>query len=220
MIDIHSHILPGVDDGAPSVEQSGRMLDLAVEGGTTAMVATPHDDLRYRFDAQRASELLAELQERSRAPRLYLGSEVHLTPENIVKVTQNPATFTLNGGDCLLLELPDRILPSIVEPAIEALAHVGLRVILAHPERNAYIQQVPSYSDRLVDKGCFLQLTSRSLLGLFGAHAASTAKYILRRRLAHFIASDAHGTTSRRPGLTTVFHMVANSFGRPPPKSY
>lgn len=218
MIDLHCHILPGVDDGPRDAADSGRMLDLARCSGTTTIVATPHADLRYRFDPLRCRELLIELQALHPAPRLCPGCEVHLTPENIAKVLADPSAFTLNGGDCLLLELPDRMLPDMVEPAIEALMHAGLRVILAHPERNSYIQHAPSYSEHLVDAGCFLQLTGRSLSGSFGHAATVTANYILKRRLAHCIASDAHGSTIRRPGLTSAFARVTQGYGEPAAK--
>lgn len=216
MIDIHCHIVPGVDDGARDIEEAGEMLRLASEGDTKAMVATPHCDLRYRFDLEECRERLALLQERYPAgPRLYLGCEVHLTPENIASVVDNPSRFTSDGGDCVLLELPDRILPSMADPAITALLDSGVRVIIAHPERNPYIQHQLAYADRLVENGCYLQLTARSLSGGFGPAAASAASYMLKRRVAHLIASDAHGATKRRPGLAAVFSSVARTFGEP-----
>jgi protein-tyrosine phosphatase len=146
---------------------------------------------------------------------VYLGCEVHLTPENIAKVLAQPAAYTLNRGDCLLLELPERITPPMVDPAIEALIHAGLRVIIAHPERNLYIQHKRAYADRLVEWGCYLQVTGRSLNGGFGPAASSTAAYILRRRLGHFIASDTHSATKRRPGLSGAFDAICKMHGEP-----
>lgn len=214
MTDLHSHILPGVDDGAQTTEESLQMLDLAAEGGTRAIVATPHSDLRYRFDPERCRDLIELLREqRPAGPRLYLGCEVHLTPENIAKVLARPALYTLKGGDCLLLELPERIMPAMAAPAIGALLDAGLRVIIAHPERNSYIQHQRSYADWLVERGCFLQITGQSLNGGFGPAASSTAVHLLRRRLAHFIASDTHGATRRRPGLSRVFHTISKMHG-------
>jgi protein-tyrosine phosphatase len=216
VIDIHCHIVPGVDDGAQNAEEAGQMLQLARESNTKAMVATPHCDLRYQFDAEECRERLALLQEQHPSgPRLYLGCEVHLTPENIAAVQDKPSNFTSDGGDCILLELPDRMLPSMADPAISALLDSGLRVIIAHPERNPYIQHQMSYADRLVESGCYLQLTARSLSGGFGPAALSTANYILKRRISHFIASDAHGATARRPGLANVFDSIMRSFGEP-----
>ena len=214
MIDIHCHIVPGVDDGPTDVEESSEMLRLASESGTKTMVATPHCDLRYRFDAERCHGWLARLREIHPAgPRLYLGCEVHLTPENIAAVLDQPSRFTSGGGDCVLLELPDLILPSMVDPAIAALINSGLRVIIAHPERNHYIQHQPTYADRLVEGGCYLQLTARSLSAGFGSGALISANYMLKRRIAHFVASDAHGVTARKPGLAGVYAYLANKYG-------
>jgi protein-tyrosine phosphatase len=214
MIDIHAHILPGIDDGASDFDEAVQMLELAREAGTTAIVATPHADLRYRFDAARSKDLLEALTERCPAgPRLYSGSEVHLTPENMVDVLRRPAAYTLNGGDCILLELPDRLVPSMVDPAIDAFSDAGLRTIIAHPERNPYLQQNFSYAERLVDRGCYLQLTARSLSGGFGPASADAASQLLSRRLAHFVASDAHGAIRRKPGLSIAFATVAEAYG-------
>jgi protein-tyrosine phosphatase len=216
MTDLHTHILSGVDDGALIPEESSHMLELAAADGTLAMVATPHSDLRYRFEPQRCRELLDELQDRHPGgPRLYLGCELHLTRENIASAIDNPRLYALNGGDCILLELPGRFAPPIVDPAIERLIQSGLRVIVAHPERNLYIQHQVSYVERLVGMGCFLQLTARSLTGAFGPAAASAANHILKRRLAHFIASDAHGVSVRKPILSGAFDNISKSYGEP-----
>ncbi len=214
MIDIHSHILPGVDDGAQTPDESSAMLALAATAGTEAMVATPHADCRYRFRPDHCRHLLQLLRERNPSgPSLYLGCELHLTPENISRAIETAGSYALNGCDCVLLELPDRIIPDSVAPAIGALMDSGLRVIVAHPERNLYIQHRLSYSDRLTESGCYLQLTARSLSGGFGPAAVAAGNYILRRRLAHFIASDAHGPTYRRPVLDAAFESVSKTYG-------
>ncbi|HYP06198.1 MAG TPA: CpsB/CapC family capsule biosynthesis tyrosine phosphatase [Bryobacteraceae bacterium] len=216
MIDIHSHVLPGIDDGAADFNESLQMLELARETGTTAMATTPHADLRYNFDPERSACLRAMLQEQCpNGPRLYSGCEVHLTPDNIARILKTPSAFTLNAGDCLLLELPDLVAPPMVTPALQALADSGLRVIIAHPERNPYIQQNPSYMRKLVDEGCYLQITARSLSGGFGPAASAAATHMLKRRLAHFIASDTHGVTRRKPCLDGVYGAIAKAYGEP-----
>jgi protein-tyrosine phosphatase len=216
MIDLHCHILPGVDDGSRDLEESSQMLDLARRSGTRAIVATPHADLQYRFNVQRCLELLARLQEANPfGPRLYIGCEVHLTAENLATMEVSPRVFTLNGGDCVLLELPNRIVPDLVDSAVERLMDSGLRVVIAHPERNPFLQDHLSYADRLVDAGCYLQLTARSLSGGFGSAAMSAASYLLNRRLTHFIASDAHGVVTRRPDLSSTWQRIVKGYGEP-----
>ena len=215
MTDIHAHILPGVDDGAATLDEAVDMMCLAAEAGTTRIIATPHSDLRYRFDPQVCQELVSRLREASAGgPTVSLGCEVHLTVENVGRVVENPQMYTLNGGDCLLLELPDSISPAKAEPAIQALENAGLRVIIAHPERNRYIQKHPTYAERLVELGCFLQLTARSLDGGFGSAAASASSYLLKHRLAHFVSSDAHGAKARRPGLSAVYERISRLYGQ------
>lgn len=214
MIDIHTHILPGVDDGANDLEVTDQMLRMAAGDGVTGIVATPHADLHYEFDPARCGEIIEEIRHRCPDfPRIYTGCEVHLTPENIEKVVRQPKHFTLGGGNCLLLELPNTMLPQMVEPVLEILSGSGLRVIIAHPERNSYIQRRPGYADHLVEAGCYLQLTAQSINGGFGSHAENLSTYILNRKLAHFVASDAHSATIRRPLLSAVFRKIAHRFG-------
>jgi protein-tyrosine phosphatase len=215
MTDIHAHILPGVDDGPRTLEDAKQMLRSAADRGTRQIVATPHSDLRYTFNVNQCRALIKQLEEG--APeriRVLLGCEVHLTVENIRRVIADPASHAIGGGDCLLLELPDAIVPAMCDPAIEALTDGGLRIIVAHPERNPYIQKHLAYADKLVDNGCFLQLTARSLTGGFGRAARSTADYLLKRRLAHFVSSDAHGVLARRPGLAAAFNTLCETHGR------
>jgi protein-tyrosine phosphatase len=214
MVDIHTHVLPGVDDGATSAEEAEAMLAMAAADGTAAMVATPHSDLRYAFDGELCRTLVEDF--RRRAPsglRLCAGCEVHLTPENIERVIGNPAGYTLGGGDCILLELPVHLTAAVAEPAIEALMDRGLRVVIAHPERIPYVQQNPAFAARLVEAGCFLQLTAGSIQGSFGCAAEAAALNLLNRRFVHFVASDGHGSTRRRPLLSAAFAKVASTFG-------
>jgi protein-tyrosine phosphatase len=214
MIDVHSHILPAVDDGPANSAEAREMLALAAADGTRVLVATPHADFRYRFDPDLCRALLDDL--RRDAPsglRLCLGCEVHLTPENIDAVVGTPSAWSLNGRDCILLELPLNVLPPMVEPAVERLMDQGLRVIIAHPERNPYIQQQPAFAARLVEAGCFLQLTAGSLTDSFGVAAQTAATWLLARRLVHFVASDGHGVERRRPLLSAARAKVARLYG-------
>jgi protein-tyrosine phosphatase len=214
MIDLHSHVLPGVDDGAANLEESRAMLMMAAESGTRVLVATPHADLRFTFDPVLCRTLITELAAIAPAGlRLCLGCELHLTPENIECVLDTPALYALNGGDCILLELPLDLVPPMVQPAVEALVNRGLRVLVAHPERNPFVQQHPDFAASLVDSGCWLQLTAGSLTRSFGMAAESAAEWLLHKRLAHCVASDAHGAKRRRPVLALAFEKVARRYG-------
>jgi len=214
MIDIHAHILPGVDDGSITIEVTETMLAMAAADGITEIVATPHANLEYRFDVLRCREKLNRVRAWcSKAPHLYLGCELHLTPENLHAALEDPTTFTLNGKDCLLIELPDSIIPHVVDSSLRILVDCGLVPIIAHAERNPYIQRHLPYASHLVSLGCFLQLTASSFFGAFGSGAAQTTEHLIRQRMAHFVASDAHGIDRRRPLLAKAYRHVEMKFG-------
>jgi Capsular polysaccharide biosynthesis protein len=215
MMDIHTHILPGVDDGAGTIEVTSAMLAIALNDGITDMVATPHADLRYKFDFDHCRQELARVRSFCpQAPRLHLGCELHLTPENLDQAVRRPESFTLNGKGCVLLELADGLRPAAVDSAVHLLVEAGLRPIIAHPERNAYIQKNLSYAASLVAAGCYLQLTAQSLGGSFGHSAREASSHILKRQLAHFVASDAHGSEHRRPLLASAHADVSRHYGK------
>ena len=213
MIDIHSHILPGVDDGSPDDDATSAMLSIARQDGIVELTATPHADLSYRFDP---AHCRAEIERWAAAspdgPRLHLGCEVHLTPENLEAAVRTPRDYALGGRDCLLLELPNLALASAIEPGIQFLLEGGLRPIIVHPERNPLFLKEPFFAERLVDSGCFLQLTAQSITGSFGPDPQRLALSLLKNGLAHFVASDAHGVDHRRPLLSTAFAEIERRF--------
>ncbi|MGB7759924.1 MAG: CpsB/CapC family capsule biosynthesis tyrosine phosphatase [Bryobacteraceae bacterium] len=216
MIDLHTHILPGVDDGAASMEETATMLSLAAADGTRAMVATPHCDFRYRFDPDSCRSQLDCVQAAcGPVPRLYLGCELHLSPENIERALASPRRFTLNGGDCLLVELPDVASDSGIEPGLDAILSARLRPVIAHAERNSCLLKNPALADRFVEIGCYLQLTAQSFAGAFGLDAKRLAGSLLRRQLVHFVASDSHGAVHRRPFLALAYNEIARHCGEP-----
>jgi protein-tyrosine phosphatase len=214
MIDIHTHVLAGVDDGPSGIEVTSAMLAMAAADGITEIVATPHANLEFRFDALSCQAELRCVRARCfEAPSLYLGCEVHLTPENLHAALYDPGRFTLNGKDCLLVELPDIITPQAVDPSLRILVESGLRPIIAHAERNLYIQRHLTYASHLVSLGCSLQLTASSFFGAFGTAAEQTARYIMTQRIGHFVASDAHGLDQRRPLLSKAYAHVSGNYG-------
>jgi protein-tyrosine phosphatase len=214
MIDVHTHILPEVDDGAGSLEESQAMIALAAEDGITDMVATPHCDFRYNFDPQRCGEQLELVRNACPTPlRLYLGCEMHLSVENIERLVAKPDHYTLNSGDCLLLELPDRFTAVGIEAGLSAFRRKGLRTVIAHPERNPHLQRNPAVAERLAELGCYFQVTAQSLSGSFGPAAKKSAAAMLKKRLVHFVASDCHGVDRRRPQLKKAYEEIVHEFG-------
>jgi len=214
MIDIHAHILPGVDDGAPDQNTTMQMLEMARHDGITAIVATPHADARYNNDAascRRAIDVLARTM--LPAPLLYSGCELHLTPESLDSVLSTPSRFTINGGNTLLLELPDQVPLTSVTAAVEILLDCGIRPVIAHPERNPLFQTVTA-AVRVTAAGAYLQITAQSLAGAFGSRAQQSAWALLKNRLVHVVASDCHALETRWPLLSAAYKAVKQRYGR------
>lgn len=213
MIDIHTHILPAVDDGARTFAESLTMLAMAAADGTTDVILTPHADLRYVYDSGRAAADLQLLQAAAPQPRLHAGCELLITPENLERAIEAPTVFTLAGSSYLLVELPGCVGPRIVLDALARLQQRGLRPIIAHPERSLHLRDIVRIATELVRQGCYLQLTARSILGGFGPETARAGERLLENGLAHFVASDAHGNEHRRPLLRTARDRIAHWIG-------
>ncbi|HLG71327.1 MAG TPA: CpsB/CapC family capsule biosynthesis tyrosine phosphatase, partial [Chloroflexota bacterium] len=201
MIDLHNHILPGVDDGAGSVEEACRMAAALVDQGVTQACCTPHttewaaagDEARI---GERVVELQASLDERGIGLKLLPGSEAHLSPTLAADVRKR-AVAPLNGSQYLLLEFPYDFLPPLFERVVFELQAGGVHPVIAHPERIGPIADDPSILYRLVHRGCLAQLTAMSLAGGFGPRVREVSDLMLEHRLVHAIASDAHDADPR-----------------------
>lgn len=217
MVDVHSHILPGLDDGPSTLEDAVAMIRLAAADGTDTMVATPH-----RFDgvhdvppvaSLRAS--LAELQAAvGDSVRLVLGSEVRFTHDIVDHLCVSREALTINGGAYALVEMPPFDLPAGCERPIYQLASSGIKVVIAHPERNRAIQQRPERFYHLMELGIFGQLDTASLLGRFGKESETTARTLLECGLVHVMASDGHSPRRRRPVMSDALEVARNLVGR------
>lgn len=214
MVDLHCHILPGIDDGPDSLEQSLAMAECAIEDGITRVVATPHSSEEYAFDFAAVRKLRDELQARL-GDRLTLatGCDFHLSPENLAALRDNPTPFCINQHDCLLVEFNEFSIPPLMDQVLHELQLAGLRPIITHPERNGILR---AQSDRLkkwVRLGCFVQVTANSLTGTFGSRAQRDALRWVGEGIVHFVASDAHNTRSRPLRLRPAYELVAREFG-------
>ncbi len=217
MIDIHSHILPGVDDGAADLDESLAMARLAVARGTTVLFATPH--VFTRGELARAAEIavrVSDLQQaldRAAIPlRLATGAEVY-PMDGIVPALEGGAPLTLAGSRYLLLDSPLRAIPLNLGQLIFDLQTLGITPILAHPERVLPVQQDPQVLESLLQRGLLLQVNAGSVQGRFGETAARTALLLLRLHWVHFLASDAHASTTRRPGISAAMRMLIPHIG-------
>lgn len=214
VIDIHSHILPGIDDGPTALEDAVAMLKIAAECGTTDIVATPHANGRFTFNPELIDRKIAELQAAAGpVPRIHRGCDFHLTLENIQEALANPAKYAINNKRYLLVEFSDAFIPDTTPEIFDRFQAAGLTPVITHPERNVLLR---TRIDRLrswVENGCLVQITAQSLLGRFGRTAQHIASQLLQRNLAHFVASDAHDTKHRPPDLNEAYMYVARTWG-------
>jgi protein-tyrosine phosphatase len=202
MIDIHSHILPGLDDGAADLDESLAMARLMVEDGVRVVVATPHVREDFPTTPAQMDEALTQVRATVAAAGLPLtilpGGELSL--EALGRLDANDrAAFGLGGRPTLLLvETPYHGWSAALSDAVTNLVANGITPIVAHPERNPSVQERPALLQPLVDAGSYVQLTSASLDGAFGRRAKATAHALLERGLAHVVASDMHTPGARR----------------------
>ena len=214
MVDIHCHLLPGLDDGPETMDDSVRMAEAAIADGVTRIVATPHANDNYPFDPERISRFRDELQQKVGA-RLILstGCDLHMSYENLAAVRADPSRFTLNQKSYLLVEFADFALPSFLDGALHDLQLQGLHIIITHPERNPLVRARPARLHGWVTRGCYVQVTALSLLGRFGPEAQRAAGDYLEWNWIHFIASDAHNLRGRPPRLREAFEEVSRRSG-------
>ncbi|MFQ5724260.1 MAG: tyrosine-protein phosphatase [Terriglobia bacterium] len=213
MIDIHSHFLPSLDDGAKSVEEAVAMIEMAAGDGTTHLVGTPHCNDRFAFSPERNRALLGELQKRvGNGVVLLSGCDFHLSYQNLERVLTEKATYTLNQGTYLLTEFANYGIAPQTLNIFHRLRLNELVPIITHPERNRLLLR-EKLLRRLVEMGCPVQITAGSLTGRFGAEAQQAAERLLTERLVHFVASDAHDTRGRPPRLSRARARVAEKYG-------
>lgn len=214
MIDIHSHILPGLDDGAGSIEESLQMLRMAAAAGTTDIVATPHANSEFVFDPDRVAYEIAELQHSADdIPRIHCGCDFHLSPENIEDALRAPTKYAINHRNYLLVEFSERSIPKTTRQIFSAMQAAGIQPIITHPERNHRLQKRIDELESWVDLGCSLQVTAQALLGLFGSRARDFSHVLITRGLVHFLASDAHDPEHRTTVLQPAWDYVSEQFG-------
>ncbi|MGA8029336.1 MAG: CpsB/CapC family capsule biosynthesis tyrosine phosphatase [Bryobacteraceae bacterium] len=214
VIDIHSHVLPGVDDGARTIEDSIQMLRIAAAAGTTEIVATPHANAQFVFQKENIEQVFGELRESSSEfIQVHLGCDFHLDYDNVLDAISDPAKYTINHGRYLMLEPPDYCSSQIMQQALKRLIEVNIVPIITHPERMNFLQTKFHELERLIDDGCLIQVTGQSFLGRFGPAAKASADSLLERGLVHVVASDAHDCVDRPPDLSPSYKYVASGYG-------
>jgi protein-tyrosine phosphatase len=218
MIDLHCHILPGVDDGPESQDESLSMARKAVEDGIYAIVATPHTlNGIYINPIKEVTLRVAALQEALSKNhiklQIYAGADVHLCPHMLEHIESGDAGTVNNAGKHIILEFPSQIVPPGVKDEIFSLKLNGITPIISHPERNSAIQHDTDILYELIRMGALSQVTAMSITGDFGEMALQCSERLLKHRLVHIIASDAHSSDSRPPILSQAVEAAAEIMG-------
>jgi len=218
MIDIHSHILPNLDDGSGSLEQSIEMAKTAANSGTTLLYATPHHaNGMYWNDAQTVTNAVAklnyELQLRAIPLQVKPGSEIRVY-KNLLDDLDNGIILSLDHSRYILIEFPPRGIPEQIKELIHELKVMGKVAVLAHPERNLAIARNPQKLVDLVELGVLCQVTAGSISGAFGSKIRRFASKLCEANLVHFVGSDAHNTSTRSCQLAEAYHTVSTQLGQ------
>jgi protein-tyrosine phosphatase len=204
MIDIHSHIMPEIDDGARSLQEALEMASIAAADGIEQMVSTPHMFNGISHDPQPAEilERVGRLQEAvGDKLKILPGNEVHISHE-IVEHALNNRVMKMNQRNYMLVEFPQLSIPYRADDLLWKLREAGVLPILAHPERNAEIQRRPAMVAEMIERGVFVQVTAMSVTGEFGQAARACAEVLLKHNCVHFLATDTHRPARRAPILS------------------
>ncbi len=218
MVDIHHHLLWGLDDGAKDFETSLAMAKASAADGVTHIVCTPHANDKYEYDPERNRAKVQELQTRLDAEKVSLkiglGCDFHLSYDNILEAKEDPSRFSVNQLGYLMVEIPDYGIPPQMTETFYELQLAGLTPILTHPERNPTLQADHTRLGEWMRRGVLVQVTGDSVTGKMGKTAEKMAHALLEKRWVHFLATDAHNVSSRPPRLSQARDVVAKKYGR------
>lgn len=219
MIDLHCHILPGIDDGAKDIEDSIDMARAAVAEGITHILATPHYKNGHWDNEKKdifvlVDELQEELDARGVPLTIFPGQEVRINGELFEDLTEDKIQFIDEGNQYVLIEFPTPSIPAYTESLFFELQKEGITPIIVHPERNRAVLKDPNVLLPFVEKGALAQLTAASYTGGFGKSIQKVSKQLVEANLVHFIASDAHNVSSRSFHMKEAFRKLEKEFGR------
>ena len=218
MIDIHSHLIPNVDDGAKSPEETIELIKEAREAGITDIILTPHYIINsYEQNAETLILLKDKLQQIINSENikvnLHIGMEVYIT-DDLVEILKQNKILTLAGSKYLLMELPLNTNVQYLDMVIFKLIENNIIPIIAHPERYKFVQEDPSKVRELIESGCLIQSNIGSILGIYGKKAKKTIKYLLKNDLINFIATDTHRKNTIYPLLEKGIKKIEKITGK------
>jgi protein-tyrosine phosphatase len=211
VIDLHCHVLPGIDDGPPTIEGSVALARAAANQGVRTLVATPHVSPRFPNRPGEILGLVEQLRARLATEELALdvraGAEIALAQLSEIEPSELPR-LCLGGGPWLLLESPFNATGPRIGPVVRGLHTRGFRIVLAHPERCPAFHHDPAALQSLVQDGVLTSITAGSLVGRFGGHVREFALQLVRADMVHSVASDAHDRSQRPPGMASELQQA------------
>jgi protein-tyrosine phosphatase len=214
LIDIHSHILPAIDDGAKNIEKTLQMLQIASDDGIKKIVATPHFyrgyyENKYIDICKLVEEVNIKVKEKQISVEIFPGQEVFLDTHTL-DLFREGIIKGINGTRYMLIEFPMDTMPKSALDIIYELRVLGMVPIIAHPERYRYIIEKPSLINNFIDENCLFQINSGSIQGIFGRSVQKTSEILITHGICNFIASDAHSTKTRVPKIKEALEIVAD----------
>ena len=206
MIDFHSHILPQIDDGSKSYNETIEMLEEAKNAGFEKIISTSHYiEKYYEINEEQRLQLLKNINFQD--IKLYLGSEIYVTNE-IVQLLKDKKASTINNSRYVLYELPMHSKNMNDKEIIYRIVENGYVPIIAHPERYSYVQEAPEYVEELAEMGALFQSNYGSIIGMYGEKAKKTVKKLLKQNLIHFLGSDVHRTEQIYPKIPKILKKL------------
>jgi len=214
VIDIHSHILPEVDDGSKSWETSVAMCRMAAADGITHQVATPHANDRYHYDRAYLQGLITHLQGLvGNSIKLSLGCDFHLSYDNLQAVLADPTRFAIADTRYMLVELSNYSVPQQTTDCFTQLGDRGITPVITHPERNPILRENLQRVVEWAEQGCVIQVTGSALTGFWGERTRHAAHWLLEHDAVHVLATDGHDTEKRVPVLSPARDAAAEIYG-------
>ncbi|MFD1359111.1 tyrosine-protein phosphatase [Fictibacillus halophilus] len=218
MIDIHSHILPGIDDGAQTLQDAVDMAEEAVREGITHLFATPHHrNGRYENEKDTTIKHVALLNKELKSREIPLiilpGQEIRLYKELIEDLDRGVLLPLHHELKYLLIEFPSSNVPNYAAEILYELSLRNYQPIIVHPERNSELLEKPDLLHNFISEGALAQVTANSVIGNFGRKIMNFSHDLIKSKMAHFIASDAHNTTSRGFHLTRAYETIQKMYG-------
>jgi protein-tyrosine phosphatase len=218
LVDLHCHLLAGVDDGPPTEDMALSMCRIAFEDGTRMIAATAHQNGRYKKVTperiRTSTEKLAQnLRQAEIGLSVYPCAEVMVSPDLETSWKEGKLLSMADGGKYLLVEMPNGLFVDLADTA-EHLRSMGIRPILAHPERHEELLHDAGRIERLIQAGCLVQISASSVTDPDTSSDARALKSWLKRGIVHCIGSDGHSDTRRRPGIAAAYRQIAHWAGR------